>query len=159
MPSMDEIYHDPEFLTEIRELMRFVNIQSISLEYSGGNDQGGIDSIEVHQVGESEPVFLSEHGDNQTELRFNPYTKQWTSFVPFLEVDEAARTQLIKTLIEPVYDEYGSFAGPFSTSGTITCAFGEQFGCKFSHNYSEDEEDEYDEDFAYDSAVDRELEQ
>jgi len=70
------------------------------VQFSGGNDEGGPDSIALYK-GEEEICALST----------------WPSRE---EVEDApADARLVDALSEPVFQEYGTFAGDFDVTGEV----------------------------------------
>lgn len=113
--------NDTESLTREQAFaeLRRRNITKVTVHFSGGNDEGGAESI----------VAVSADGA-ETDLLVNPEvyqdwdTKKWVvgygdNARPATE-DEIASKQLAETLEAPVYHAYGGFAGDFSVSGTVT---------------------------------------
>ena len=70
------------------------------VEFSGGHDEGGSEGISI-TLGDGEIKTLKEY--------------------IFNEEDEQTpeETRLAKTLVEPIYNEWGSFAGEFSVYGEL----------------------------------------
>lgn len=81
-------------------------VQAI-VEYSGGNDNGGVDRIVLRQKDGTE-VTLEQHAEYAWQTRQNRT----------LAPHEKADNELYEALADPVYEEWGSFAGEFYTSGT-----------------------------------------
>ena len=80
------------------DLLSALNIESVSVEFSGGNDSGGTGEI------------LARRKDNST-----------ISFEELITMNSADSnvSALIEWLCAPVYDKYRSFAGEFYTSGEV----------------------------------------
>jgi hypothetical protein len=74
------------------------------VDFSGGNDEGGVDSIVLLDKDENEVGTVSELWIHDRELTD----------------DEFNEDQLARALAGPVYAEYGGFAGDFSAAGTVT---------------------------------------
>jgi len=97
----------------LKELRRRGVAQAV-VNFSGGNDQGGIDSIDLYDAaGEKldapEEMYDSEYDPEQKRYVERPLTPE-----------QKAGNELINGLGEPVYARYGSFAGEFSVWGKVT---------------------------------------
>ena len=87
-----------------------MNILQAIVEFSGGNDEGGVDSIIlIHEDGEETdlPTWVEES-------KWNPSTQRYE------KVELKEEEKLISALSEAIYNRYGSFSGEFSVSGKIT---------------------------------------
>ncbi len=92
------------------------------VRFSGGNDSGGADSIvlldsaggEIAQLHERVPR-LEVGGDG----RYIHVPGEGYKTVP-LTGQEQLDAELAEALTEPVYAEYGSFAGDFDVCGVVT---------------------------------------
>lgn len=85
---------------ETFNLMRACGITKAVVEFSGGNDEGGPDGIEVWREGANEPSDLPVY-----------YARR--------EQEGSREEQLADLLVRPVYSEYGSFAGEFYVDGQV----------------------------------------
>jgi hypothetical protein len=74
------------------------NIKRVKVYFSGGNDEGGADMI---------TLIYDDAGAVTTDIDAALHSKE----DPAHEISNA--------LAEPVYDEYGSFAGDFNINGVI----------------------------------------
>lgn len=93
------------------------------VHFSGGNDEGGADGF----------TFLTADGtkiemDMRTEAHQDWDTKKWVVYTwegreqksrPATDV-EIEDARLREVLEQPIYDQYGSFAGEFYVSGECT---------------------------------------
>jgi hypothetical protein len=82
------------------------------VNFSGGGDEGGVDSIELYNAAGENFREMQEHYPNQ---RWNPATR---SYDP--ETGLTIEQELSVALCKPVYDKYHSFAGEFHVHGTVT---------------------------------------
>ncbi len=107
--------------------LRQLGIVTVTIEFSGGNDEGGPDSVvALNAAGDEVDLSRSdayEHGE------WNPTTKSWKKVGWVMRegagqrpatAAEIASAQLADCLEQPIYDEYGGFDGDFSVSGTLT---------------------------------------
>lgn len=85
------------------------------VSFSGGDDEGGVNDIELFGPKGNVIGRVEEH---HSGYQHNPATGQWeqTPIAPELQ-DEA---DLAEALGAPVYAEYHSFAGEFYVQGTVT---------------------------------------
>lgn len=113
---------------ELFAVLRKMNVIQAIVEFSGGNDEGGVDWITLyHQNGaETElPTWVESQ-------RWNPTTNSYEN------IELTDEQKLTSALSEAVYDRYGSFAGEFSVSGTITYdVLTEKISMKKSESYTE----------------------
>lgn len=79
------------------ELMAEAGVARAAVEFSGGNDEGGVDAIRLYDADGKEVRSLE--GWEET------YAK--------------SRGDLVRELERPVDDKYGSFAGDFYVRGTV----------------------------------------
>lgn len=107
--------------------LRSRNIVKVVVHFSGGNDEGGADEI-TGTTADGQTVNLKGSNAHRGS-KFNSVTRQWedTGWVVYDQTgerpatpDEIASSDLSDILESPVYDEYGSFAGEFYVSGTVT---------------------------------------
>jgi len=78
-------------------------IKRVEVEFSGGGDEGGCDSVCLIDT-EGKTSELKEH--------WGTYGSDWMP-------DASADDILSMALCKPVYDKYYSFAGEFHVSGTV----------------------------------------
>jgi hypothetical protein len=82
-------------------LMEKLGIVRIEVTFSGGNDSGGVDSTVAHMADGTEKALPESH--------------YWA------KEEEMDDEQALGHLVgEPVHDEWGSFAGDFYVSGTLS---------------------------------------
>jgi len=89
--------------------LRRRNVAKVEVQFSGGGDEGGVDSIslqdaEGNEIGTLEEDYGGSQWDGQKWVPVNPPNPD---------------TALVNALCAPVYDKYGSFAGEFYVSGKI----------------------------------------
>lgn len=90
--------------------LRKQGVTRVEVQFSGGNDEGGADSITLFQ-GDKE---VGELVDVSGGGRWDPELRQWVEKVLTPE------DELAKALAGPVYDRYGSFSGEFNVEGVVT---------------------------------------
>lgn len=78
------------------------------IHFSGGNDEGGVDQIELLK------------GEERIELNYQEGTYNRETHAIEYSPEDRPKAELWETLSQPIEDEYGSFAGEFYVSGTIT---------------------------------------
>jgi hypothetical protein len=78
------------------------------VEFSGGGDEGGADSVRLYREATAEAI------DCDKPLEELPTYPNWQQG-PVHDVENA----LIAALVDPMENEYGSFAGDFHVQGTI----------------------------------------
>jgi hypothetical protein len=97
---------------KVFSLLKARNIVKVEVQYSGGNDEGSVNQINlIDNAGKVE--YMEEYYDNYSV--WDETTKSYRSPEP------PTKEQLLsKSLCAPVYDKYYSFAGEFYVSGTVT---------------------------------------
>jgi hypothetical protein len=85
------------------------------VEFSGGNDEGGAESIALHD-GEGREVGKVEGG--HPGGYWDPQKRRFVEVA--LTPEQRAEAEFAEALEGPVYAEYGTFAGDFSVSGRVT---------------------------------------
>lgn len=108
-------------------------VAKVKVSFSGGGDEGGVESIVLYDNNGTNIGTLEESYDGYT---YNPVTKQYEQ--KGLTEDQ----EIAKVLGKPVYDKYYSFAGEFYVSGTVDWDV-----FKGTHKMSGQESHEYYEDF------------
>ena len=95
---------------EIFEKLELRKVTSVSVAFSGGDDEGYCEEI------------ILIHGDGSASTLSEPYisttydsVKQQWVYSRELTDDEV----LAESLCKPIYDEFGSFAGDFSVDGHL----------------------------------------
>lgn len=95
---------------EIFNRLRALGAAKATVEFSGGGDEGGVDSITLHDgEGNELPIKLEK---NYSGSRWDG--TKWLSVEPDTE-----NNKLAGALAAPVNERYGSFAGDFYVSGTV----------------------------------------
>lgn len=104
-------------------LMRKLGIVRAEVEYSGGNDDGGVNDIRIFRgPGADDPNGVDDTTGEQLEeysegeLEYNVRTDRWKPKTPKTLTDQ---DRLAQQLCAPVYEEWGSFAGEFYVSGKL----------------------------------------
>lgn len=99
------------------QILRDHNVYRLVLEYSGGNDEGGVDAVRVTYMDgtqEDNPSWCERH---YADSVFDKDTGEWKRNE--VSAEETASTKRADILEAPVYDRYYSFAGDFYASGTV----------------------------------------
>ena len=78
--------------------------------FTGGNDEGGVESIMLRTNDSEKELKESEGARTIYDQQLKKYRKLG---------DETEEDILYELMSKPVYDEYGSFAGEFYVSGEI----------------------------------------
>lgn len=94
------------------EALRRLGVERAEIEFSGGNDEGGVSEVRFCRSGE-EAEEVAPHGDYDHEKG------RWVRRDGYPQA-------LIDGLAEPVYRQYGTFAGDYYVEGTITWEVGEE---------------------------------
>lgn len=100
------------------QVLRDHNVITCVLDYSGGNDEGGVDAVKVTYADgreENNPLWCTR---TYSPMQHNPETNKWER-APLPEDKERAN-ECADLIEQPVYDRYYSFAGDFYVSGTVT---------------------------------------
>ena len=98
----------------LEKLFKHYGISTVIVEFSGGNDDGGVDGIGFYDS-EGETINLSATYTNNTF--WNPKTKTWDQ--KELSDDDRRMNELIDLLEAPVQDRWGSWAGDFYANGQV----------------------------------------
>ncbi len=112
------------------DALREQDIHKVEVVYSGGHDEGGTDSIELFATDGTvkqirEHIWPAYKKDTDGEYVMEAYT-DWGGVQRLkrkqtpLSNEEQAEMELAQALSTPVYDQWHSFAGEFSVSGTVT---------------------------------------
>jgi len=89
--------------------LRDMNVETVTVEFSGGNDEGGVDYI-----------GLQHRDGTTTELPCYVQTSRWNVKTgSYDKIPLTIEHQLAEAFNEPVKNHYGSFAGDFHVDGTI----------------------------------------
>ena len=86
---------------EVFDLMHQRGYAKVIVEFSGGNDDGDVDGITAYDV-DGKPVARLQE-------------EHYYGLGP-----KSLDTLLAEAVVQPVYDEYSSFAGEFFVHGTVT---------------------------------------
>lgn len=103
-----------EYAERVLALLRELGAVRAVAAFSGGNDQGGIDSL---------ILTLADGGERQIEFQ---YDRQWvydgTSWqtrMVALTPEQLANNALWELMDQPIDGRYGSFAGNYSVEGEV----------------------------------------
>lgn len=91
-------------------------ITRVEVEYSGGNDEGGVDSISFYK-GEDEIVVPEPRRPNGFiyEASSGKWVQETKGFTP----EELREGAFFEGLEAPIYAKYDSFAGEFYANGKV----------------------------------------
>lgn len=87
------------------------NVAKVIVEFSGGNDEGGIDGVILYDNDNKRIAVLQEGHSPQT------YDSEKQCWVKTREL--TLEEKLVNTLSAPVYDKYYSFAGEYYVTGEV----------------------------------------
>lgn len=138
-----EFEHSKEETMYILDIMNKVGYSQLTIEYSGGNDSGGFDSAEA-QFPDGRTEAVTTHNDRSYEFWEGAF-----DLIPLpIRKNDELKNELLYKCLEPVYNYYGSFAGEYTTHGTISVVPSHtESPIEIEDNYSEYEYDEeYDDD-------------
>lgn len=99
--------------------LKDMGIVKCVMDFSGGNDEGAINSAVVTRTDgteESNPPFLEREFLRRT---WDADTQTW-GYADDVTEEQKAHNELAELFEAPVYDAYGSFAGDFYVEGTLT---------------------------------------
>lgn len=98
-----------EVKNEVARAMKARNAVSVEVHFSGGNDEGGVDTI----------YFVNAEGDREMfKVDWPKYVWESRSY-KFQDDQHEQDWRLREVLARPVMDEWGTFAGDFSVDGTV----------------------------------------
>lgn len=83
-----------------------------TVRYSGGNDEGGADGIEI-RAGEEVLADIDEHYFPWDYVDGKRVDRELTA-------EEISNMRLATALCKPFYDKWGGFSGDFDVCGTLT---------------------------------------
>lgn len=119
-----------EILKELKDTFIRHNVKYIIGTFSGGNDEGGFDNVYLANHEEKE-IVIKEDFDFRRDFRFfvnkkNIYTyenEKAKKISVFYTITNSEKN-LLDVLEDTIYstgalEEYGSFAGEFSVTGTV----------------------------------------
>lgn len=119
-------------LRSTMQTLRAAGVATARLEFSGGNDEGGVDSAEYLDAEGNKVDVPTSHAYkrqewNHTTRTYGPETwvvyarnEDGTSGYRPATPDEVKWAEIGSVLEYPVYDRWGSFAGEFYVHGTLT---------------------------------------
>lgn len=99
--------------TEVFNRLTAMDIQRVEVEYSGGGDEGGVDTLTYYK---NDGTFYTEEERYYPDEEYNIQTGEYEPLPPPDDIEEIL---LNRALCEPVYDKYYSFAGDFYVSGKV----------------------------------------
>jgi hypothetical protein len=119
-------------LRNVMQTLRSAGVATVRMEFSGGNDEGGVDGVEYLDA-EGNKVDLPTSNAYKTE-KWNPETRTygpatWQVYCRHADgssghrpatAEEVKWAEVGAALEYPVYDRWGSFAGEFHVYGTLT---------------------------------------
>jgi hypothetical protein len=88
-------------------------IVTARLEFSGGNDSGGVDAMSCFDK-DGNNVHVNAYQHMQT---FNHVTGKWET--PGLSAEQISDNEFVDLLEFPIQNKWGSWAGDFSAGGTL----------------------------------------
>lgn len=97
---------------EVFEMLEKLNIAKVIVEFSGGGDEGGADSISAYNEN-NEVVELPKFG-KQRVSRFDHTQEKWVYDRELTETEK-----MLEALEKPIEDKYGGFDGDFYVSGEV----------------------------------------
>lgn len=123
----------PSEVRQTMALLRERNVATVTLEFSGGNDEGGVDSItyldatgnevkDVPQGNAHEDRYYSggrEHNDGWV-VYDRSLSDNWQEQKRPATPDEIKWSRVDKVLSAPIYARYYTFAGEFYVQGTLS---------------------------------------
>jgi hypothetical protein len=120
------------------QILRDLGVATVKVEFSGGNDEGGADSIVYLDASGSQVTLGLPDTRAYQSSKFDADTWKPTGWIvseyePPAEGEERGKwgtrpatpeeiraSDLLQVLEAPIYDRYGSFAGEFSVYGILT---------------------------------------
>ena len=119
-----------EILKELKDTFTRYNVKYIIGTFSGGNDEGGFDSVYLANDKEEE-IVLKDEFEIRRDFRFFVNKKNIYSYenekakkISVFYTITNSEKNLLDVLEDTLYstgalEEYGSFAGEFSVTGTV----------------------------------------
>lgn len=98
---------------EVFRGLRERGVKGAVVDFSGGNDEGGVDNITFVMQDGTKKRFDGDVYASHRDSTFDG--TRWVTLSAKVSADDALAT----ALAAPVDDEYGSFAGEFHVSGTV----------------------------------------
>jgi hypothetical protein len=99
------------------EMLRARGAAIAVVRYSGGNDSGGADSVELFDASD---VSLGQVTYIYSDHEYDQARREWVATGGPGTPEEKRENELYDQLTAPVYAEWGSFAGEFYVSGALT---------------------------------------
>lgn len=100
--------------------LRALEVQGVvkcMIDYSGGNDEGGVDSITVTYADGREETNPTWCKRTYEAMMHNPKTGKWESKT--LSPGRRQANKMADLIEQPVYDKYYTFAGEYYVHGTL----------------------------------------
>jgi len=95
------------------DALKSKGVHKVEVHYSGGNDEGGVNQIELFDANGENIAHMDEYyGATQ---QWDEATKKYVPSAP-----PTYDQRLSEALCAPVYDKYYSFAGDFYVNGILT---------------------------------------
>lgn len=122
----------PEETASAMEALRSLGVVTVELEFSGGNDEGGVDSTSFFDADGNEvsvPVggafkYTRYEGGKEVDkgwhVRTGEYDKPFADQIRPATDEEIRWSELEHVLSGPIYKRYYTFAGEFYVHGTLT---------------------------------------
>lgn len=130
------MYGEPKItqaqITKAMETLRDLGVATVSIDFSGGNDEGGPDgSVYLDADGKSVDVPTTNAHRNRYWTGGKMVDEGWTVWDRSLgdtyqtqkrpaTADEVKWAEVDEVLSDPIYSRWGSFAGEFYVHGTCT---------------------------------------
>jgi hypothetical protein len=110
-------------MQDLDKALKTLGIVRVKAEYSGGNDEGGVDGVTGYAKDGTEVKIEQVYQERRT---YDYSLGKWVDNDPVALTDaQNAANEIWSALSRPVYDVYGSFAGEFSTYGTVEYTLGD----------------------------------
>jgi len=97
--------------------LRDHNVVKCVIDYSGGNDEGGVDNTRVTYADGREELNPSWCQRTYAPMVPNPDTGKWERKT--LTTEQERANECADAIEQPVYDRYSTFAGEFYVDGTV----------------------------------------
>jgi hypothetical protein len=132
-----------EILKSLKDTFTKHNIKYIIGQFSGGNDEGGFDSVYFADEQENEVIIKAENErdfrffvDKKNIYRFDNDKEKKISVFYTLTNSENNLSIILEEILYKTgcLEEYGSFAGEFSVNGTVKLNV---FDCKWNRDGQE----------------------
>lgn len=117
---------------DVMQTLRDAGVATVTIEFSGGNDEGGPDGIDyLDAAGNKVDTIPSSNA--YEDRAWDPTTRTYGApawvvhlfadgkFTQRPATDDEVKASKIAQVLEfPIYDRWGSFAGEFYVQGTVT---------------------------------------